>query len=151
MRNPFLLFFIGVISLSLVSCLDIEQPPSTLEILEQDQLLIKNYLDENNIVAAQDSVFGIYYVMVKEGNGDSPDLPQSVVNVDYVGSILGTETVIDSNDSIEFPLNRLILGWQVLIPYMKEGGEMTMYLPRSFAYGSDLLEFDVVLNEVVGQ
>ena len=72
--------------------------------------------------------------------GDGPEAPaNSVVNVHYLGVDYETGEEFDSSwgrgESIEFPLNRLIRGWQEGIPGMKVGGRRTLICPPEYAYG----------------
>jgi peptidylprolyl isomerase len=63
----------------------------------------------------------------------------SVVNVHYLGVDYETGEEFDSSwgrgESIEFPLNRLIKGWQEGIPGMKVGGRRMLICPPEMAYG----------------
>lgn len=65
--------------------------------------------------------------------------PGAVVNVHYLGVDYESGEEFDSswsrNQSIEFPLGRLIKGWQEGIPGMKVGGRRTLICPPEFAYG----------------
>ncbi len=65
--------------------------------------------------------------------------PGAVVNVHYLGVDYESGEEFDSswsrNESIEFPLNRLIRGWQEGIPGMKVGGRRTLICPPEYAYG----------------
>lgn len=72
--------------------------------------------------------------------GDGAEAPaNSVVNVHYLGVDYETGEEFDSSwsrgESIEFPLNRLIKGWQEGIPGMKVGGRRTLICPPDMAYG----------------
>ena len=72
--------------------------------------------------------------------GDGAEAPaNSVVNVHYLGVDYETGEEFDSSwsrgASIEFPLNRLIRGWQEGIPGMKVGGRRTLICPPEYAYG----------------
>ena len=72
--------------------------------------------------------------------GDGPAATAgAVVNVHYLGVDYETGEEFDSswgrNQSIEFPLNRLIKGWQEGIPGMKVGGRRTLICPPAYAYG----------------
>ncbi len=63
----------------------------------------------------------------------------AVVSVHYLGVDYESGEEFDSswsrNESIEFPLNRLIRGWQEGIPGMKVGGRRTLICPPEYAYG----------------
>ena len=72
--------------------------------------------------------------------GDGVEAPaNSTVNVHYLGVDYETGEEFDSSwsrgESIEFPLNRLIKGWQEGIPGMKVGGRRTLICPPELAYG----------------
>jgi len=72
--------------------------------------------------------------------GDGEEAPaNSVVNVHYLGVDYETGEEFDSSwgrgESIEFPLNRLIKGWQDGIPGMKVGGRRMLICPPDLAYG----------------
>jgi peptidylprolyl isomerase len=72
--------------------------------------------------------------------GDGAVAPaNSTVKVHYLGVDYETGEEFDSSwsrgEAIEFPLNRLIKGWQEGIPGMKVGGRRTLICPPEFAYG----------------
>jgi peptidylprolyl isomerase len=72
--------------------------------------------------------------------GDGPEaLPGSTVDVHYVGVDFETGEQFDSswdrNESISFPLQGLIAGWQEGIPGMKVGGRRQLVIPPAMAYG----------------
>ncbi|WP_448852027.1 FKBP-type peptidyl-prolyl cis-trans isomerase [Corynebacterium sp. 335C] len=63
----------------------------------------------------------------------------AVVDVHYVGVDYETGEEFDSSwdrgESITFPLDRLIAGWQEGIPGMKVGGRRQLTCPPELAYG----------------
>ena len=72
--------------------------------------------------------------------GEGAEAPaNSNVKVHYLGVDYETGEEFDSSwsrgESIEFPLNRLIKGWQEGIPGMKVGGRRTLICPPEMAYG----------------
>ena len=109
-------------------------------LVSQDQLAIDiaaidAYLLENEITAQTDET-GIRYVINKEGTGGKADLC-SIATVTYQGKLMSNGAVFDSRDTpISFPLRNLIVGWQIGIPKVKEGGTITLYLPSVYSYGS---------------
>jgi peptidylprolyl isomerase len=71
------------------------------------------------------------------GSGDAA-VPGSTVEVHYLGvTFEGDEFDASWNrgESIEFPLNGLIRGWQEGIPGMKVGGRRKLVCPPEWAYG----------------
>lgn len=124
---------------------------------ELEQLFIDQYLDSEDIVPLIDDVTGLRYVISAEGTGQSPNI-SSKVNVDYVGKFLSNEAQFDKKSGLDVELSNVITGWQVLLPKIKEGGKITMYLPSKYAYGSSgynsipgntPLIFEVTLNSVL--
>lgn len=65
--------------------------------------------------------------------------PGSLVNVHYLGVDYDTGAEFDSSwnrgESLEFPLDGLIAGWQDGIPGMKVGGRRQLVIPPELAYG----------------
>jgi peptidylprolyl isomerase len=65
--------------------------------------------------------------------------PGSTVDVHYLGVEFESGEEFDSswsrNQSIDFPLNNLIKGWQEGIPGMKVGGRRELICPPNLAYG----------------
>lgn len=72
--------------------------------------------------------------------GEGPEATLgSLVNVHYVGVDFESGEEFDSSwsrgESIEFPLNGLIRGWQEGIPGMRVGGRRHLVCPPEWAYG----------------
>jgi len=65
--------------------------------------------------------------------------PGATVDVHYLGVDFETGEEFDSSwgrgESIRFPLNGLIRGWQEGIPGMKVGGRRQLVTPPVYAYG----------------
>ncbi len=74
---------------------------------------------------------------INEGNGT--ECPSgATVEVHYKGTLMdGTvfDSSYDRGESINFPLNNLIQGWQEGIPGMKVGGKRKLTIPYTKAYG----------------
>lgn len=103
--------------------------------LEKDIEAIEAYLTENNI-EAEVHKSGIRYVINNQGDGQKPSLCNQVT-VSYQGRLLSDGSIFDnSGGAVAFSLNRLILGWQLGIPLLKEGGDITLYIPSVYGYGS---------------
>ena len=74
--------------------------------------------------------------------GDGPEaMPGASVDVHYVGVEYETGEEFDSSwnrgESIAFPLQGLIAGWQEGIPGMKVGGRRMLVCPPHLAYGPE--------------
>ena len=65
--------------------------------------------------------------------------PGATVEVHYLGVEYETGEELDSSwgrgETISFPLNGLIAGWQEGIPGMKAGGRRKLTIPPHLAYG----------------
>lgn len=150
----YMLFVIAGFLLS--SCNGDKETISPTQQLELDQQKITDYLLENNITASEDSIYGIRYVIQTQGTGLRPTV-NSTVNVDYSGTIMNEDTPFDQGDGVTFKLRNLIPAWQICLPYLKEGGSMTMYVPSGYAYGASavgpipansILIFEIKLNNI---
>lgn len=96
---------------------------------------IANFLDCNPEATKTDS--GLVYYEMTEGGGQSPE-PTSTVEVHYHGTLTdGTvfDSSVDRGQTISFPLNGVIKGWQEGLAMMKEGGKATLVIPSDLAYG----------------
>ncbi len=75
---------------------------------------------------------------IVEGGG-AEATPGATVEVHYVGVDFETGEEFDSSwsrgESIAFPLNGLIRGWQEGIPGMRVGGRRRLVCPPAYAYG----------------
>ncbi len=72
--------------------------------------------------------------------GDGAEVqPGAVVEVHYVGVDFETGEEFDSSwsrgESISFPLQGLVRGWQEGIPGMRVGGRRQLICPPAWAYG----------------
>ena len=77
-------------------------------------------------------------IVVGEG---AEAVPGARVEVHYVGVDFETGEQFDASwdrgESITFPLNGLIAGWQEGIPGMRVGGRRQLVIPPSMAYGEE--------------
>lgn len=75
---------------------------------------------------------------IEVGTGDEA-APGATVDVHYVGVDYETGEEFDSSwnrgQSINFPLQSLIAGWQEGIPGMRVGGRRELVVPPQLAYG----------------
>lgn len=78
---------------------------------------------------------GLYYKIMNEGSGKSVLVTDSVL-VNYKGYLFSDGTVFDQTTGTprKFPLNRLIMGWQIGLPLLKTGGKIKMVIPSHLAY-----------------
>lgn len=133
MRNNILVILLGII-VTFSSCKDDEGAALTFEEqLEVDKQILDEYLADNNITALEDPS-GLRYVINESGDGATAD-QTSTIRVAYEGTLLDG-TVFDSSDDLVFPLRNLIEGWQIGIPLIQAGGDISLYIPSGLAYGT---------------
>ncbi len=112
------------------NCQSVPGQPSAAEIAA-----VQNYLTSKSITAIQHPA-GFFYTITTPGSGDKPNI-NSTVKIAYKGS-LTDGSIFDQTQpgaTATFPLSGLIYGWQVGIPLIARGGEITLYLPPSLGYG----------------
>lgn len=130
---------------------------------EADREANRKFLEDN---AAKPGVTttesGLQYEVLVEGGGAQPK-PEDKVQVHYRGMLIdGTE--FDSSykrgQPAEFPVNRLIQGWQEGLTLMNEGAKWRLVVPAELGYGDrgageliepgDTLIFEVELIRILG-
>jgi len=100
---------------------------------EIDQKDIEKYISDHNIDATKHAS-GVYYKIIKQGGSSHPNV-NSRINVDYKGTLLdGTD--FDSGKKVSLELGRTIIGWQIGIPLIGEGGEILLIIPSRLGYGT---------------
>ncbi len=101
---------------------------------------------------------GLYYKILQEGIGVQP-ADTSTVLINYKGSFINGE-MFDQNpdEPVLIDLRRVIQGWTIGIPKLKEGTKAILYIPANLAYGArgrdripsnSTLVFDVELVKVM--
>jgi FKBP-type peptidyl-prolyl cis-trans isomerase FklB len=136
---------------------------------EQNKILYKDYLEQNNVFLAKNkekagvtvTPSGLQYEVIKMGNGPKPTA-QNTVKVHYVGTLIdGTEfdSSIKRNQPAQFPVAGVIPGWTEALQLMPVGSKFRLVLPESIAYGANgagetikpysTLIFEVELLEIV--
>lgn len=136
---------------------------------EQDKLLYKDYIAENEAYLAKNkektgvsvTPSGLQYEVIKMGTGPKPT-QDNTVKVHYSGTLIdGTEfdSSIKRNEPAQFPVSGVITGWTEALQLMPVGSKFKLYIPENLAYGasqaSDLIKpfstlvFEVELLEIV--
>lgn len=106
---------------------------------------VENYLAQNNITNAQKHCSGVYYAIDSMGTGLAPKAC-SRVSFRYKG-MFTNGTVFDQSETPigPIPLSNLVRGWVNVLPKIKQGGGMRIYLPPTLGYGTT----DYIRNGVV--
>ncbi len=105
---------------------------------------------------AETSASGLAWVVLSDGDGMGRPTLESQITVHYTGWTTDGKMFDSSvvrNEPIEFPLNKLILGWQEGIVMMTKGERRRFWIPSELAYGNStradapkgLLVFDIEL------
>jgi len=80
---------------------------------------------------------GVLYAVLDAGEGVRPESGQTV-KVHYEGRLV-TGQVFDSSyargEPVDLATDRVIQGWQDILPLMKEGGTWQVAIPAELAYG----------------
>lgn len=101
---------------------------------------------------------GLFYKVIKKGNGPSPNRG-SVVTVHYTGRTINGKKFDSSRGGVApaFRLRDLIPGWIIALQQMKVGDRWEVYIPSEQAYGKtnqpgipggSTLIFDIELQAV---
>jgi hypothetical protein len=99
-----------------------------------DQQIIAKIIKSEKLEAPM-AKGGIYYWMLKEGNGRLINVTDTVT-VLYKGYLFNDGTVFDHTDSLPrtFPLSRLINGWQTGLSGTKTGSKVKLLIPSGQGY-----------------
>ena len=121
------------------------------------QEYMKQYKSKEGV---QELPSGILYRVLQEGSGKQPK-PTDTVTVNYRGQLVDGKEFDSSygrGEPTTFQLNRVIKGWQEVLPLMKEGAKWEVVLPPDLAYGArgagpvigpnETLVFEIELLEV---
>ncbi len=124
--------------------------------VDSERAAITAYATANNINATAHSS-GIYYEIMAQGTGTTPNL-SSKVFVTYTGKLLNNNQFdAGTTPAGGWVLSTLIQGWQLGLPLIQKGGRIKLIIPSSFGYGcqdngpipgNSVLFFDVTLNDV---
>lgn len=102
-----------------------------------EQAALEDSLSVHGITASLHPA-GFYYKINSQGSGASVANLCTPVTVEYKGSFFNGK-VFDSSmagQPVEFELGRVIVGWQKGVPLVNSGGDITLYIPPSLAYGA---------------
>ena len=103
---------------------------------ENGELFLKENLLFEGVIETES---GLQYEIIKEGNGKSPNLADSVT-IHYTGRFIDGrvfESTVPSNIPFSGPLLGVIQGWQEGVQLMKEGGQSRLYISHELAYGPE--------------
>ena len=143
MRISFCIHFLALgLLMAMASCISNNEPediPATpvvteAEIFMEDRKKIEAYVAEQNLQGfyTPDSVF-IAREIPNQG-GPTPDA-DATVEVIYAGYLLdGTPFDSSEGNVVSFPLQNLIEGWQLALPYFERGAKGIVVIPSRYGY-----------------
>ena len=103
---------------------------------EKDRNIIVSYAMDNTL-EVQKTNLGIYYQILKEGEGRNPTF-SSKITAHYEGKLLNGK-IFDSSyergEPLQFAMGRVIPGWQEALTMLKPGGKGIFLIPSRMAYG----------------
>jgi FKBP-type peptidyl-prolyl cis-trans isomerase FkpA len=124
-----------------------------------DSALIEKYIANNGIKDVKKEK-GVFYKIVNQGTGtDQIDLTDTLA-LFYDGRVLGAVKAFDSVATVtprSFVLKDVILGWQIGVPLIKNGGRIRLIIPSTLAYidrpigpipANSILDFNININQV---
>jgi FKBP-type peptidyl-prolyl cis-trans isomerase FkpA len=147
------LVFSMILVLGLTACSNKDKEVPRCTTAAEDDATMQNYITANGITATKHSS-GMYYQIIEPGSGATPTV-NSTVKANYTGKFTNN-TSFDGRVA-SFPLGDVIVGWQIGIPLIKQGGKIKLIIPPYLAYGcndfrgipgNSVLVFDVELLEV---
>jgi FKBP-type peptidyl-prolyl cis-trans isomerase len=103
---------------------------------EKGLFTLEEYFERNPDLNLTEGEGGLFYTINEAGGAERPTLTADVT-VAYQGTHV-TGEVFDErplNNPIDFQLSRLIVGWQIGLPLIGAGGNITLYVPSELAYG----------------
>jgi FKBP-type peptidyl-prolyl cis-trans isomerase FklB len=94
---------------------------------------------------------GLQYEVLKEGSGQKP-VASSTVTCHYHGTLIDG-TVFDSSvqrgQPASFPLNRVIKGWTIGLPFMTVGSKYRFFIPPHLGYGDKQVSAQIGPNSTL--
>ncbi len=141
-------FFLTVVivSLSLGSCLKVDKCPylENNNVATANEIAnIQTFLTNNNITNAIQHSSGVFYVVNNAGTGATTSSLCSSIYINYSIYNISSSTAFDSNNTtsgVAFTLGNLIDGVKKIVPLIKAGGSVTIFIPPSLGYGSQELK-----------
>lgn len=119
--------------------------------------------DNKNKAGVITTESGLQYIVLKEGEDDSPTIADQV-RVHYTGKLLSGEVFdssVERNEPVVFFVRAVIPGWTEALQLMSPGAKYKLFIPSDLAYGErggpkgsgigphEVLIFDVQLIDII--
>ncbi len=105
------------------------------KIAEKDREKILDYIAENDLDAIEHES-GLFYVIEREGTGNTHPTTSSTVKINYEGYYLKDKDVFDSQNGYYANLGSMITGWRIGIPLLTSGAKAILLVPSGLGYGA---------------
>ena len=146
MKRTVVIFYSSLITLLFSGCLKQSEGCKSVS-PQSEETAILNYAAANGINATKHSS-GLYYQIIAEGTGTAP-VSSSVVGITYTGKTTNNAVFDQSTTQKDWPLDRLIVGWQIGLPMIKEGGNIILLVPSAMAYGCESPSPSIPANSIL--
>lgn len=152
------LYFIVGLFIFLYSCTTETTTTNPVAQLDYDKAIIKEYIKQNGYTVDSTKNF-LYYSFTSKGTGTTSPTVEDTAKAYYIGYYVNGKVFdkrIRPNIPFEFPIKSVILGWQEILPLMKNGDKVTIFVPSSLGYGTagsgsipgnTILIFDIELQD----
>lgn len=110
--------------------------------INEGEVFRTNFASENNVVKLES---GVLYKIIEEGSGILPNL-DSKVRCNYHGTNIYGEVFdssVDRGKPADFQINKLIKGWQQVMPLLKLGSKAKIVIPPDAAYGDQQISKEI--------
>jgi FKBP-type peptidyl-prolyl cis-trans isomerase FklB len=108
------------------------------EMADTNLKLSKAFLDENKKKkGVKQTASGLQYEVLKSGSGAKPKATDQV-EVHYHGTLIDGrvfDSSVNRGQTVTFPVNGVIKGWQEALQMMKKGSKWRVAIPPDLAYG----------------
>lgn len=105
------------------------------EVLEKGTTFLQENSTKEGVITTES---GLQYIVINQGQGDSPGLNDNVT-VHYNGTLIdGTvfDSSIERGEPATFGVGQVIPGWTEALQLMSVGSKFKLFIPSDLAYGS---------------
>lgn len=159
LKNKILLAAVAVAFAGIISSCSKDTPYDKSAQFKIDSALIEKYVADHKITDVKKEK-GVFYKIVNQGTGTDQIALTDTLALFYDGRVLGAVNAFDSVATAtprSFVLKNVILGWQIGVPLIKNGGRIRLIIPSTLAYidrpvgpipANSILDFNININQV---